>query len=737
MMNKALFAALLACAVGGSGSAAYAQDVLISTRNTSLLLRAVEGEPLKIAYYGTHIDNAEVAQVWASGLAFNRPAYPSFNTWPLDEAAIEVEHSDGSISLDLVVDDVSREATSNGEVVRILTRDKVYPFEVVNCYRSYTNSDVIEVWSEISHNEKKGDVKLAQFASAYMPVHGDQVWLSHLHGCWANEANLYEEPLTAGMKVIKNRDGVRNGMSDMPEIMLSLDGKPAELSGRVIGAALCYSGNYELRIDTDIDGKYLHHFLAGIDETASQYYLKAGETFVTPEVAFTYSEEGKSGVSRNFHNWARRDGKLHNGTALRDVLLNSWEGVYFDVNTERIVKLIQGAAELGGELFVMDDGWFASDKYRRLTDNAALGDWTVDRQKLPDGIQPLIDEAKAHGLKFGIWIEPEMGNWKASELYEKHPDWFLQNHGREPRLGRGGTQMVLDLANPDVQDFVFSIVDNLMTDYPEIAYMKWDANASLANYGSPYLPKNRQSHIYIEYHKGLRNVVERIRAKYPDLVLQACASGGARAGYGVLPYFDEFWTSDDTDALQRIYMQWGMSMFFPAAAMASHVSTVPNHQTGRVVPLKFRFDVAMQGRLGIEMRPSDFTPEELAFAKQAVNDYKRLRELIQQGDLYRLHSPYEGKGDVASLMYVSPDKQKAVFYGYKLKHFAGHTVPPFRMAGLDPDKNYRLHELNVADDGMKSMEGAVISGRLLMSQGIRLVLATEYSSRVFELTAVD
>ena len=212
MMNKALFAALLACAVGGSGSAAYAQDVLISTRNTSLLLRAVEGEPLKIAYYGTHIDNAEVAQVWASGLAFNRPAYPSFNTWPLDEAAIEVEHSDGSISLDLVVDDVSREATSNGEIVRILTRDKVYPFEVVNCYRSYTNSDVIEVWSEISHNEKKGDVKLAQFASAYMPVHGDQVWLSHLHGCWANEANLYEEPLTAGMKVIKNRDGVRNGM---------------------------------------------------------------------------------------------------------------------------------------------------------------------------------------------------------------------------------------------------------------------------------------------------------------------------------------------------------------------------------------------------------------------------------------------------------------------------------------------------------------------------------------------
>lgn len=735
-MKKTLFA-MLAFVIGGIGSVAMAEDVLISTNNTSMLLRANEGEPLKIAYYGSRISQDEVAQVWNSGLAFDRPAYPTFNSWPLDEAAIEVEHTDGSISLNLVVVNVTRESTDKGEMVRVLTRDKVYPFEVVNCYRSFTDSNIIEMWSEISHSEKKGDVKLAQFASAYLPIHGNQVWLSHLHGCWANEVNLFEEPLTAGMKVIKNRDGVRNGMSDHPEVMLSLDGKPSEETGRVIGAALCYSGNYKLRIDTDIDMKYLHHFIAGIDETASQYYLKAGETFVTPELALTYSECGKGGVSRNFHNWARRDGKLHNGTALRDVLLNSWEGVYFDVDNDKMFSLMRGVAEIGGELFVMDDGWFASEKYQRLTDNAALGDWAVDYRKLPDGLQPLVDEAKKNNIKFGIWIEPEMCNWESSELYEKHPDWILQYPGREPLLGRGGTQMVLDLTNPEVQDFVFSIVDNLMTECPDIAYMKWDANMSLTNYGSPYLPKNRQSHIYIEYHKGLRNVLERIRAKYPDLILQACASGGGRANYGVLPYYDEFWTSDDTDALQRIYMQWGTSMFYPAAGMASHVSASPNHQTGRVIPLKFRFDVAMTGRLGIEMKTSDFSPEELEFAKQAVSDYKRLREVIQQGDLYRLRSPYEGNGDVSSLMYVSPDKQKAVFFGFKLKHFASRTVPPFRMAGLDPDKNYRLHEINANNDGMKEMEGAVFSGRLLMSQGIALVLGTEYSSRVFELTAID
>lgn len=276
--------------------------------------------------------------------------------------------------------------------------------------------------------------------------------------------------------------------------------------------------------------------------------------------------------------------------------------------------MMNDISSLGGELFVMDDGWFG-EKYPRVGDHAGLGDWVTDKNKLPDGVNGLLHTAKQHGIKFGIWIEPEMV-CKQSELYEKHPDWVIHQPDRSIAYGRGGGQMVLDLSNPEVQDFVFGVVDRLMTQYPELAYIKWDANMTLANYGSSYLSKEKQSHLYIDYHRGFRKIVERIRLKYPDLVMQACASGGGRANYGVLAGFDEFWVSDNTDALQRIYMQWGTSYFFPSIAMASHVSASPNHQTGRRVPLKFRFDVAMMGRLGMEMQPSSMTEQEQVFSKK-------------------------------------------------------------------------------------------------------------------------
>ncbi|MBD9070151.1 MAG: hypothetical protein EGR44_00650, partial [Ruminococcaceae bacterium] len=346
---------------------------------------------------------------------------------------------------------------------------------------------------------------------------------------------------------------------------------------------------------------------AGINEEQSQYTLQPREVFTTPVFAFTFSDEGKSGVSRNIHSWARLH-RLNHGTELRDVLLNSWEGVYFKVNQEGMDRMMADLADLGGELFVMDDGWFG-DKYPRNNGETSLGDWTVCREKLPQGIEGLTESARRHGVKFGIWIEPEMTNTR-SELYEKHPDWVIQQPYRENRKGRGGTQQVLDLSNPAVQEFVFGVVDHLMTAHPDIAYIKWDDNMTLYNYGSTFLPADRQSHLFIEYHRGMDKVLRRIREKYPRLVMQSCASGGGRVNYGVLPYYDEFWTSDNTDALQRIYMQWGVSNFYPAVAMASHVSASPNHQTGRSVPLKLRFDVAMSGRLGLELQPSKMTDKE-------------------------------------------------------------------------------------------------------------------------------
>lgn len=725
---KKLFVSGL-CLLASFSLSAGEKDLLISTTNTSLLLSAQAGEELKFIYYGDKITPDQVSQIYETGVAANRPAYPVFGIECMSEAALQVRHADGNLSLDMAVTGITTEEDAVAHLTKVTMLDKVYPFEIKVVYKAYKNSDVIETWTEISHKEKR-DVKLQQFASAYLPVRKNDVWISHLYGTWANEGKVATEPLLPGMKVIKNKDGIRNSHTAHSEVMISLDGKPREESGRVIGAALCWGGNFRLRFDTD-DTNY-HSFFAGINEDTSEYSLAPREVFVTPELALTYSKDGLGGVSRNFHRWAR-NGKVHAGTKQRDILLNSWEGVYFDITEQGMDQMMGDIADMGGELFVMDDGWFGG-KYSRKSDNSSLGDWVVDADKLPNGIAGLTEVAKKHGVKFGIWVEPEMTN-TVSELYEKHPDWIICQPNREPRPGRGGTQLVLDASNPKVQDFMYQLVDNLMTENPDIAYIKWDANMNIANYGSSYLTADKQSHLYIDYQRGFRKVMKRIRAKYPDLAIQACASGGGRANYGILPDFEEFWVSDNTEALQRIYMQWGTSYFFPAVAMGAHVGSSPNHQTGRIMPLKFRFDVAMTGRLGMEMQPKNMTEEEKVFSRRAIQTYKEIRPVIQQGDLYRLISPYDDRG-VASLIYCTPAKDRAVFYAFKTLHYQAQILPRFHMAGLDPGKQYRIRELNVEDKEPLSVEGKVFSGELLMNEGLELPLRHEYASRVLELVEV-
>lgn len=694
-------------------SSARAEIVKIDTPQSSLVLKADKGKKLTYQYYGARISDAETAQAVAQSGTPNRNAYPDYGMITEQETAIAATHVDGNMSLDLRVDGVEQKKTDDGDLTIITLRDSYYPFEVKVNYLVRPGHEIIETWTEVSHKEK-GTVTLTQFASGTLPVRYGDVWMSSLHGCHNNETLVTEEPLKHGMKVIKNKDGVRNSQTAHGEVMISLDGKPRELSGRVIGAALCYSGNYKLRMETDQTN--YHQLFAGINEENSAYKLKNGEVFTTPRLALSYSNEGMSGVSRNFHRWGREH-MLHNGTGERKILLNSWEGVYFDIKEEQMDEMMAGIADLGGELFVMDDGWFGV-KYPRNNGTSSLGDWIVDTRKLPHGIQGLIDAAKKHGIKFGIWIEPEMIN-SLSELYEKHPEYVIKPTHREPLKGRGGTQMVLDLSNPKVQDLVFEVVDTLLTKYPELDYIKWDANCEIKNHGSQYLPADKQSHLYIEYHRGLEKALNRIRAKYPNVTIQACASGGGRVNYGFLPWFDEFWTSDNTDALQRVYMQWGTSYFYPPTAMASHISASPNHQTQRLVPIKFRADVAMAGRLGMEMQPKQMTEEEKAIVRRAVADYKRIRPILQEADIYRLLSPFDNKG-AASLMYVSPKKDKAVFYWYRTANFDKVQLPRITMAGLDPERVYTVTELNPIDDKPLKYEGQKFTGKFLMDNGLEI-----------------
>jgi len=721
---------------------AQAEVVTVNTPRTSLVLNVDKDAAPTYLYFGEKLNDKELASLpKPTGGRMN--AYPAYGLNCTAEAALAIRHLDGNMSTDLKVVDYKvapyTEKAPNGKngeatLLTIDLQDPVYKTSVKLNYLAYNTVDMIEVWTEIG-NAEKGTITLTQFASGMLPIRRGDVYLSSLYGTWANEARIAEEKLEPGVKIVKNKDGVRNAQTSHGEVMFSLDGPSQENQGAVIGAAICYSGNYQLKIDTD-DTEY-HYFFAGINPDNSEYHLKKGETFTTPRLALTYSNEGLSGASRNFHKWGRNY-KLANGDVLRKILLNSWEGVYFNINQEGMDQMMGDISSMGGELFVMDDGWFG-EKYPRKNDHSSLGDWKVDKEKLPNGIEGLISDAKKHNIKFGIWIEPEMGN-TVSELYEAHPDWIIKAPLRDPVLGRGGTQVVLDLSNPKVQDYVFSIVNELMTKYPDLDYIKWDANMSVMNHGSQYLPKEDQSHLYIEYHKGFEKVCQRIRAKYPKLTIQACASGGGRASWGVLPYFDEFWVSDDTDALQRVYMQWGTSYFFPAMAMASHISAAPNHQTHRVVPLKYRIDVAMSGRLGMEIQPKDMTEEEKALCKNAIEEYKQIRPVVQQGDIYRLLSPYAGK-DLASMMYVAEDKSQAVFYWWKLEAFVNQHLPRVKMAGLDPNKMYKVHELNRIDVRPLSCEGKSYSGAYLMNHGLEIPnnhvtrQQTDWSSRVLYLLA--
>ena len=703
-----------------------AKDILVNTPNTTLLLKAEEGKPLHVSYYGERISS--VSQVY-DAFSLWEEAYPAFGAGCQEITALDVKHADGNMSTELVYRSDAQQAEANATVYTVTLKDKIYDFEVDVCYRAYNNCDVIETWTVIRNNEKK-PIVLQKYASGFMPFRQGDAWVTHQHGSWGAESQITEEPLKAGVFEVHDMNGAKNAVINRPNIMVSLDGKPRENEGRVVGAVLCWSGNFRMTIDTQ--GKQVHRLVAGISEEHSQYELKKGEAFTTPELAFAYSNEGMGGVSRSYPRWARLKNKVHSGQQLRKILLNSWEGVYLNVSQDGMEKMMDGVKSLGGELFVMDDGWFG-DKYQRSVDDCALGDWVTDTRKLPKGVPALEKAAADRGLKWGIWIEPEMPNTKRG-LYEKHPDWIVCHPTRTPITGRGGTQLILDMSNPKVQDFVFGVVDNIMKETPNTYYIKWDANFEIHNFGSHYLSADNQSHLYVDYHLGLKKTLERIRAKYPDLVIQCCASGGGRVNYGLMPYFEEFWVSDNTDAQQRLFIQWGTSMFFPSCAMAQHVSASPNHQTGRVIPLKFRFDVAMTGRLGMEMKPSDLNEKETEFARKAVQTYKDIRPIIQQGNLYRILSPYDKTG-FCSEMFITDDKSEAVFFAYKFEQYVDLFRPRFHFAGLDPNATYELTELN-RQGGADHWEGKRITGTFLMKQGIEIALNGQFASKVIKLKKI-
>jgi alpha-galactosidase len=728
-MKKLLTSVFIFCAVliitDGQQPSGPAQvnpppDILISVKTMDIdLVYRVSGRDGRLyqAYFGRKLSNTEkLNQIRDAG----HSAYATFGTDNLFEPAIRTTHNDGNPSLELkYVSHQNNPIDSNITITSIKLKDPEYPFEVTLNIKAFSKENVLEQWVEIIHNEKK-PVTIFNFASSMLHFDADKYWLTQFHGDWAEEMRMLESELTSGIKIIDSKLGSRAHMYQTPVFFLSLDERSDETNGELIAGTLAWSGNF--RFLFEIDEKNSLRIISGINPFASEYSLQPGKQFVTPSMIFTFSCHGKGEASRNLHHWATKYGIL-DGTGTRLTLLNNWEATGFNFDEKKLVEILGNTKKLGLDLFLLDDGWFAN-KYPRNNDRAGLGDWQENKVKLPNGLGYLVKEADNAGVKFGIWIEPEMVNPK-SELYETHPDWVLKLPNRPEHYYRN--QLVLDLTNPLVQEYIYDLVDKMLTKNPGIAFIKWDCNRMMTNAYSAYL-KDKQSHLYVDYVTSLYNILDRLRKKYPHLPVMLCSGGGGRVDYGALRYFTEFWASDNTDALERIYIQWGYSYFFPAISVCNHITSMGKQS------LKFRTDVAMMGKMGYDIVVNELTEKELKFSQDAIINYNRLKDLIWKGDLYRLLSPYEGNR--AALMYVGTDRSKAILFAYTLNSRTGETFNRIRLQGLDPFKTYKLQEINISSEGRRyqSESGRSYTGDYLMKIGVSIGSGSPLSSVVYEIS---
>ena len=706
-------------------------SIPVESRNSAILLQTDKDNRLRMVYsggvlsdkneYNTVADQYNLKDENAAGVYNN--AYSTAGTYSLIEPAMQVTHADGNLSLDLkyISHDV-KNIDANTVLTSVVLRDGVYPFTVTLFYKVWKNENVTEQWAEITHTEKQ-PVILQKFASANLYFAKKDFYLTTFQGQYASEMQPAETHLEPGMHSVESKLGTRAMLVQNPNFILSF-GKPAsETEGDVMLGQLAWSGNFKEEFEVD---SYHHlRLIAGINPFASAYTLSPGKVFKTPSLIYTFSNHGKGEASRNLHDWARKY-RLLDGMGERLTLLNNWEATYFDFDENKISGLFKGAAKLGTDMFLLDDGWFGN-KYPRNDDHAGLGDWQENVKKLPHGLGYLVKEAQKENIKFGIWIEPEMVNPK-SELYEKHPDWVIKQPERPEIYFRN--QLVLDVSNPQVQQFIFNIVDSLFIKNPGLAFIKWDCNSPVFNSYSAYLQKQKlpQSHLPVEYVRGLYSVLEKIRAKYPTIPMMLCSGGGGRGDYELLKYFTEFWPSDDTEPVERIYMQWDYSYFFPSIATDNHVTDWGKQ------PVKFRVDVASMGKLGFDIVVDKLSEKDLAFCQQAVKNYNSFKHTVWRGDLYRLLNPHENR--LASLMYVSKDQNNAIMFNLMVNNRVAITATalPVQLAGLDPAKKYRVRELNLYPGTSSPLdENKVYSGDFLMKVGINPQVNSRRQSVVLEI----
>ncbi len=637
--------------------------------------------------------------------------YPTQTGMYYVEPCLKATFADGVRDTALVYHRQEQTSANGIPTLTITLKDTYYPLLVHLGYRLYEDCDLIERFAVIE-NTGETPIMLEEVLSGiwHLP-RGRDYRLTHLAGRHTQEFHLYQDRLTPGRKTIESR---RGNTSHQANPWFAIDRSTAtEDYGEVWFGALAWSGNW--KIAADYSPTTLLQVSGGINDFDFAWVLKPGESFQTPSFVGGYTREGFGQASRNLHHYQLRH-VLRDTADPRPVIYNSWESTFFDVHEDNQLALIDRAADIGVELFCIDDGWFG----QRHTDHAGLGDWTVNREKFPHGLTGVIERAHGRGMKFGIWVEPEMVN-PDSDLYRAHPDWVYHFPNRSRTEARN--QLVLNFARSDVQTTIFDALDHLLSTYP-IDFIKWDMNRSFSEPGWPDADRSQQREIWVRHVHALYDILRRLRAKYPALSIESCSGGGARVDLGVMPYVDQFWTSDNTDAYDRLSIQEGFSMAYCARVMESWVTAAKHNVKNRDTSLEYRFHSAMMGSLGLSLDLTASSEAELDQMRRLIDQYKQIRHIVQFGDQYRLLSPRFG--DTSAVQYVTADQRESVvFVSVQLQHFQD-LVPVIYLRGLQPDALYSVSE-----------QSQPLSGQALMMRGLDIRMAGDLKSKLIALTQIS
>ncbi|OAS89104.1 MULTISPECIES: alpha-galactosidase [Metabacillus] len=683
----------------------------LKAKNTSYVMQIINDGYLAHLYWGKKINEYNYSngvRYWDRGFSPNPVSsdrtfsldtlpqeYPQFGNTDFRTPAYQIQLENGSTITDLryqshtivkgkpSLDGLPAtyvESESEAETLEIILFDKAIGLKVKLLYTAYNDLDVITRSVQLI-NEGNTNLKLLKAASVNVDFREHKFEMITLYGAHERERFVNRTGLRYGIQSIDSGRGTSSHQQNPFVALVKEDTR--EDHGDAYGVNLVYSGNFQASVE--VDQFDCTRLTMGVNPFDFTWLLEAGEAFQTPEAIMVYSSQGLGHMSRTFHKLYRTRlcrGEFRDQT--RPILINNWEATYFNFDEEKITEIARKGKDLGIELFVLDDGWFG----KRDDDNTSLGDWFVDQNKLPNGLESLVENVRNMDMQFGLWFEPEMVS-ENSDLFREHPDWCI--HVPDRLKSKGRNQLILDYSRKEVCDEIIDRVSAILASAP-ITYVKWDMNRHMTEAGSAALPAERQREVAHRYVLGVYRVMEEITSRFPHILFESCSGGGGRFDPGMLYYMPQTWTSDNTDAISRLKIQYGTSLVYPISSMGAHVSDVPNHQVNRVTSVEIRGHVAMSGNLGYELDLTKMTEEDQREVINQVNYYKEIRPLIQFGDFYRLLSPFEG--NETAWMFVSEDKSEAVFAHFKVLDEGNSPFLSAKLQGLDPDKKYTIAELD-------------------------------------------